>query len=219
MYVKLYFANVSCLKNAELYGKFYRELPPERQAAADRLRFDKDRRLSVGAFALLKYAVKNEGGVPKISFGDHGKTYFEGRDDLFFNLSHSGDIALCSLSDSRIGCDVEKIRKPPLSVAKRFFSPAERDYVMSAKREEERAERFFCVWTLKESFLKATGSGFSVPSSSFSVVGGKVLGAGDDAWSAEPVQLVEGYASAYCVKGSAHAVPLIEEADLEELDF
>ena len=218
MYVKLYYANVYCLRNAELYGKLYSELLPERRTAADRLRFGKDRRLSVGAFALLKHALRNEGEreVPTIFLGEHGKPYFAGRENIFFNLSHSGNIALCALSDSPVGCDVEKIGDPPLSVAEKYFSPSEREHVGNAGGESERARRFYRVWTMKESFLKATGSGFTVPASSFSVFDGETFGA---EWSVRGISLIRGYACAYCVKGGGSETLKIEKVCLKDLDF
>ncbi len=217
MFIKLYYADVSCLRDAELYGRIYGMLPPERREAADRLRFDKDRRLSVGAFALLKYALEKEGvrEVPRILYGEHGKPYFPDMTDVRFNLSHSGDIALCAISDAEVGCDVEKIRKPPLSVVKKYFSAAEREYVSSAVTDDERAYRFFRVWTLNESVMKATGQGFSLSPSSFSVIDekGKLLTQTIDGekWRAFDTALVDGYSFAYCVKGAGRRVVKTEE--------
>ena len=133
---------------------------PDRQGAANRLRFAKDRRLSVGAFSLLRYALirRGEKDVFPIETGEHGKPFFPDRPDICFNLSHSGDVALCALSDTDVGCDVEAVRRPPLSVAKRYFSSTEREYLASARTEEERADRFFRVWTLKESVMKRRDS-------------------------------------------------------------
>ena len=208
MFIKLYYANVSPLKDAALYEELYAAMPRERQSAADRLRFEKDRRLSVGAFALLKRALEKEGEreVPKISYGEHGKPYFPDREGIFFNLSHSADIALCAIADAPVGCDVEKIGKPPLPVAKKYFSPAEREYVSSAETDEERAFRFYRVWTLNESVMKATGLGFSLPPSSFSVVdeNGKILSQRIDGekWTARDVLPEDSYCFACCAAGA-----------------
>ena len=223
MYVEIYYANVTCLKDEDIFRRLYEKMPDDRRAAADRLRFDADRRLSVGAFSLLRYALMKKGltEVFPISSGEHGKPYFPDRRDLHFNLSHSGDVALCALSDRDIGCDAEKIRKPPFRVAEKFFSEEERKYVFSGGTEKERTNRFFKVWTLKESALKATGSGFTYPASSSSVVdaSGKetALTVSGDVFTPRAVTVARGYASAFCVKGET-ADPAIENVDLKALD-
>jgi len=70
-----------------------------------------------------------------------------------------------------VGIDVESVR--PLSkmmrIAARFFSEKERSY-LETKPEHQRLEAFFDLWTLKESYIKAVGTGLSRPLKSFSVV-------------------------------------------------
>jgi 4'-phosphopantetheinyl transferase len=52
-------------------------------------------------------------------------------------------------------------------IADRYFSSAEIAELHSVP-PEDRAERFFRYWTLKESYIKATGKGLSVPLEQFS---------------------------------------------------
>ncbi|QDU28025.1 4'-phosphopantetheinyl transferase sfp [Anatilimnocola aggregata] len=83
--------------------------------------------------------------------------------DLRFSLSHTtGLTALAVASDREVGIDVEYVnRQVPDSLARFALSPAE-----LAERAQLQAARdqdpFFEFWTLKEAFLKARGSGFSV---------------------------------------------------------
>lgn len=78
-----------------------------------------------------------------------------------FNLSHSGDYALLGVADALIGVDIEQLKpRRYAAVAGRFLSPAERDYLHSSENE---LDAFFTLWTLKESYLKAIGKGFSEP--------------------------------------------------------
>ena len=53
-------------------------------------------------------------------------------------------------------------------MAERFFAPEEYDLIMSAP-ESERSDAFTRLWALKESFLKATGLGLTLPLSAFTV--------------------------------------------------
>jgi 4'-phosphopantetheinyl transferase len=68
-----------------------------------------------------------------------------------------------------VGVDVEKLDATPdmLDVARQFFSTAEAA-ALGALAIEEQAERFFAIWTLKESYVKARGLGIAaVPLQAF----------------------------------------------------
>lgn len=89
-----------------------------------------------------------------------------------FNLSHTrGLIALAvsrGLAQAPLGVDVEDAgRDIELSVAERFFAPEEVAALRALPAGEQR-RRFFTLWSLKESFIKATGLGMSLPLAGFS---------------------------------------------------
>src|SRR5688572_22315652 len=44
--------------------------------------------------------------------GTWGKPFIRGARELHFNLSHSGDAALCAVSRREVGIDVQRIRRP-----------------------------------------------------------------------------------------------------------
>ncbi|MCR4989270.1 MAG: 4'-phosphopantetheinyl transferase superfamily protein [Lachnospiraceae bacterium] len=72
-----------------------------------------------------------------------------------------------------IGCDIEKIRPPEkgtLKIAERFFHQKEKDHIASIRDVSDRDKAFCLIWTLKESYLKAGGSGLSKALDSFSVL-------------------------------------------------
>jgi 4'-phosphopantetheinyl transferase len=82
---------------------------------------------------------------------------------LFFNLAHtSGLTALAVARQQAIGVDVENFaqRAAPFDVARRHFSAAEAR-ALDALQGDARQRRFFEMWTLKEAFLKATGTGLT----------------------------------------------------------
>lgn len=89
---------------------------------------------------------------------------------LQFNLSHTrGLIALAVTRHRNVGVDVEHLRaRPaPLDIADRCFSRMEAA-ALAALPAEQRHERFFEYWTLKESYIKARGQGLSIPLDRFS---------------------------------------------------
>lgn len=105
----------------------------------------------------------------RITRGEHGKPFpADAPVPAFFNLSHSGDLLVCALSDGEVGVDVERKGRLRMEVARRFFHPAE---VLHLERMdgEGRKERFFRYWSVKESYLKYTGSGLSGGLSGFEV--------------------------------------------------
>jgi 4'-phosphopantetheinyl transferase len=71
-------------------------------------------------------------------------------------------MVLCVVGDAPIGCDIEKVVDAPFEVAEHYFKPKERRYIAEGSNDSEKCRRFFRLWTMKESYLKMTGSGMSV---------------------------------------------------------
>lgn len=84
-----------------------------------------------------------------------------------YNISHSGRWIVCATGASAVGVDVEEMRPIELDIAKSFFSPGEIRQLFELP-EARRQERFYELWTLKESYIKAVGKGLSIPLASFS---------------------------------------------------
>jgi len=107
-------------------------------------------------------------GMTDYLMGKKGKPFLNGNDGIHFNISHSGKLIVCAVAESDVGVDVEEKRKVNLSVAERFFSPGELEDLFKLD-DPERMDYFFKLWTLKESFLKAIGSGLTRTLNSFTV--------------------------------------------------
>ena len=174
----LYAANVSVLKNKEFYDLCYADLSQKRREKTDRYAFTEDKLLSVGAQLLLKKALSDFGENFKCLDFDiekNGKPYIKNRDNLFFNISHSGEYVLCAVSNKPVGCDIEKIKEADLKIAKRFFCESEYKVISDCKTHEAENEMFFKLWTLKESFVKLTGEGLKLPLDSFEIIFNKEI--------------------------------------------
>ena len=73
-----------------------------------------------------------------------------------FNLSHSGDYAVCAVSDAECGADIEQPRPVRRDFAARFFHPDETAFLQTCPADSYPI--FLCrLWTLKEAYLKGLG--------------------------------------------------------------
>ncbi len=93
------------------------------------------------------------------------------RQDIHFNLSHTGDRALFAFGRTPVGVDLERIRalRDPDAVAERFFSVQENG-MLAALPATTRQRAFFACWTRKEAYVKALGTGIAGSFLDFSVV-------------------------------------------------
>ncbi len=168
----LYRENTKKYFDPEIFAEAYSRMPQERQKKIDRMAFQKDKCLSLAAGCLLQRALE-EAGISdrRLALSKNGKPSLADPSIPFrFSLSHSGEEALCAVNPGfeEIGCDVEAIKVPDMKVAERFFHPDEFSLLLSAEGQKQ-AETFYRLWTLKESFLKVTGLGFSLPLKDFRI--------------------------------------------------
>ncbi len=89
---------------------------------------------------------------------------------LELNLSHTDGLILCAVScRAAVGVDVEETTRSVefLPLARRFFAPCETAF-LEALPPDRLSEAFYRLWTLKEAYLKARGSGLGIPLEGFS---------------------------------------------------
>ena len=166
MKTTIYFAELSALHDEELFRRHYLTLPACRREKIDKLKPEGERCRSLGGGLLLKKACEDY-GIPgedgRLIIGEYGKPVFAACREMHFSLSHSEEYAVCVMAPCETGCDVETMKPFRLPVAKRVFTEEELLW-FSGEEEAGRGDEAFCrLWTLKESFLKATGKGFAFP--------------------------------------------------------
>ncbi|MBQ8980828.1 MAG: 4'-phosphopantetheinyl transferase superfamily protein [Eubacterium sp.] len=196
--VKIFYLNCDALCDKVLFDKNYRAASAERKLKIDRLRFDSDKRLALGADILIKRAL-GELAREQIKTNDFGKPYIENC-AVRFNLSHSGSIAMIAISDTEVGCDVQKTEEAPLKVAQRYFCESEQNLI---NESNDKAKMFFRLWTLKESYIKMLGKGLSEPLDSFAVRFDDNLPRINNCCTVAEFELAPAYCAAVCVQGSA----------------
>ena len=96
-------------------------------------------------------------------YNKYNRPYLETID---FNVSHSGRRIVIAINRAgRVGIDIEKIRKVEEELVELCFTESEKKYIFGKGIFE--LKKFFELWTLKESFIKADGMGLSYPLKSF----------------------------------------------------
>lgn len=168
----IYMADVSMLQNPKIQEKYLKQVPDYRQKKVLEQKFPKGKSLSLGAGLLLKKACEDNGiksADRKVVLGENGKPYFEKYPNAFFSLSHSETKVMCALAPFEVGCDVEQIDKGRLELAERFFHEKETAWLKSISDEILQRESFYRLWTLKESYMKATGLGFALSLGDFAI--------------------------------------------------
>jgi phosphopantetheine--protein transferase-like protein len=109
-------------------------------------------------------------GKPELTAAQYAKT------GINFNLSHSGDWLLIGVLQAPIhskryalGVDIEHRRDSTNihTILKRYFAEDEISDLLALAASKQR-HRFFDLWALKESYIKACGKGLAMKLTSFS---------------------------------------------------
>lgn len=144
----------------------------ERRAKIERLAFPADKMRCLLAEILLRYGLRKEYGFRneniRFGYGEYGKPYLMEREDICFNLSHSGVWVLCGIGNLPLGVDVELIKEEHADIAERCFSRREYAYLCQ-QPEDTRKEVFYRLWTLKESYVKAMEKGLHLSFRTFTI--------------------------------------------------
>lgn len=170
--IQVRYVDLSALTEQE-YQRLHDRASQSRQQRADRYLRKEDSHRCIAADGLLRYALRQGIGTDhtELSRTPEGKPYLPGNANFHFNLSHSGRWVAIAWGDRPVGIDVETLsmNESKEQLARRFFRTDEQAYLFAA-HGQDRALRFFEIWTKKESYLKFLGTGINRPLNSFSVL-------------------------------------------------
>ncbi|XP_030600598.1 L-aminoadipate-semialdehyde dehydrogenase-phosphopantetheinyl transferase isoform X2 [Archocentrus centrarchus] len=141
--------------------------------------FAKDAKSAMAGRLLLRKFVFEKMGIPwseiRLERSPRGKPYLaapvkvssESELAWSFNLSHQGDYTVLAAEQGRqVGVDIMKIAMPGSSSVPEFFRIMTRQFtahewssIQSAGSERQQLAGFYRHWALKESFIKAIGTG------------------------------------------------------------
>lgn len=137
------------------------EISEQRREQALKFKYELGQRLCVLAYQLLKQGLCEVYGIeenPQFEYNEHGKPSIVGHPEIWFNLSHCKEAAICAISDQPVGVDVESVRSFNDSLVHYTMNE---DEIREIESAEDRAVAFIRLWTKKEAALKLEGTGIS----------------------------------------------------------
>lgn len=195
-------------------------LDNEKPFFVDDVRWEKMQSLKSGkdklrslASAYLLNMMCTELGIenPLYEYGEKGKPYLAGWENVVFNLSHSGEYAVLAYAVNddigsntgqqkreELGIDIQEIRSMKEGMKKRILN--EKELLPLSFSKEEEANYLNRIWCIKESYVKMLGVGLSLDFRKITIdfVGGKVMADGyETAYFSEDNSL-SGYVMATC---------------------
>ena len=133
--MKIYSINVNDLSDEDLRLGF-EQMSDERKESVMRMQNKKKRNLRICADALCRKAISEFCGVNadeiQIALSPFGKPYIKNL-PVYFSISHSGDFAVCAVSNEEIGIDIEQIRQVHPRIHEKFCTESEAEYIRTTE--------------------------------------------------------------------------------------
>jgi 4'-phosphopantetheinyl transferase len=174
--IDVYLVSPEAVTAAAILGELATVLDEDERIRWRKFVLAADRHDFLVSHALVRFALSRHASVPPFAwsfttnrFGRPEIANPSVADGLRFNLSHTAGLIAVAVGRERdIGVDVENVtRELPIETAALILSPAEIDRVRRLP-DQQRHERLFALWTLKEAYAKGRGLGLSLPLGEFS---------------------------------------------------
>ena len=148
--IKIFKININEIPLNEFYEE-YNFLSEEGKKLLNKYKSDDDKKRSLAGKILLRRALKERYDISlyDLDYTERGKPILP---FCNFSISHSGEYAVCVVSDKPIGIDIEKIRDIKSSLKYHFFNTDEASFV---NESTDINEAFLKIWTRKEALYKS----------------------------------------------------------------
>ncbi|MBK3493954.1 4'-phosphopantetheinyl transferase superfamily protein [Viridibacillus sp. YIM B01967] len=170
--IEIFAVNIFNTFNFSTYEQLLKILPLKKRNKLKKFNIFEDSMRGLVAGILIRNIIKQKkirnNNQFEFTTNTYGKTFLSDVQNFKFNLSHSEDWVVCAIDGNQIGIDVEMEKLIDPQIAHQFFTKKECDYIFSLV--DYQVPRFFEIWTLKESYIKAVGLGLSLPLNSFSII-------------------------------------------------
>lgn len=196
--MKVLFARA--LEDGSLIEKWMSGMSCEKRSRVGRMRRREDVLTAVTAYRLLCFSLKSAYGIEPSPddwlVGEYGKPCLKSAKGIHFNISHSGNMAMCALGGRQVGADIEMVRPYRQGLEKRIMSESERRVFL---RSDDKLKLFYQIWTLKESYLKYTGRGLGALGE-ITVLPGETVKSNVPGCRFQLIDCIPGYQSAVCTE-------------------
>ena len=157
------------------WNMYFHSLPEAIKKRINRCQRWQDRHAVLFGRLLLLECLKKYGypsdSLHNILFDRYGRPYLYHNID--FNISHSGEYVVCSITDEgKVGIDIEKIKPIDLADYEQYMTS---EQLGNIKKDANDYNKFYAYWTIKESVLKADGRGLLVPLENIIIEGEKAI--------------------------------------------
>lgn len=163
LYYKVAPEKISSAQLSELIHRWRDELPANKQQKVSKLHQQNDQVLSLAGLQLLKKGIsellKHPFSLQQLQFPAQSKPFISGehKGNVDFNISHSGNVVCCVISDSfKVGIDVELQRQISEATLNKFLD--NHSDIFKDNKQKELSE-FFNIWTKSEAIIKAANYG------------------------------------------------------------
>ncbi len=168
--IDLWLAPTDLARDEDAAHRYRELLTPEERDSCQAFHHEVDRRRALLTRALVRTTLSRYAPVDpqawRFEREEHERPVIAAPTGtrLCFNLSHTRELVACAVTlDAHIGVDIEREEQHPdlADLAREVFSAPE---LLAFRKlgEPERRERFYAIWTLKESYLKARGLGLGL---------------------------------------------------------
>lgn len=141
-------------------------LTPSRRERVERYKRPQDRQRSLAAEYLVRQLLRRLGSTARLEQLPNGQPVLS--DGSFVSLSHTDGLCAAAVSCRPVGIDCEKLRPVDLKLTRHVCTPEELSYILGSDplpegscTDREKLMRFFEVWTGKEAWFKALGTGIT----------------------------------------------------------
>ncbi|GAB2923783.1 4'-phosphopantetheinyl transferase superfamily protein [Paraburkholderia jirisanensis] len=171
--IDLWFAEPESINSAVLLDAYRALLSDDELECASQFYFARDRHSYLITRALVRTVLSNLLGVAantlRFAANQYGRPYLLHDGGLSFSISHTaGMIVVATSRSGEIGVDLEsrETSRATNILAERCFAPGE-IVAFRSIAPSHADETFLSIWTLKEAYIKARGTGLSLPLKSF----------------------------------------------------
>jgi len=154
--ISIWYFNIKNVHQA-LFDQLLQTVPVTVQQSIQTLRFFKDQQLKLFGRLLVEQFHKTK----NIPFDwSNWRTNTQGKPYMLngssFNISHSGNLVAVAFASQNVGLDLERIEERNIDPIIDHFHALEKRHIDWSHNKKE---AFYHIWTRKEAFIKAKGTG------------------------------------------------------------